>query len=199
MKSKALIVIACCLLGSTSAWAQDEEGGGGGGGGRGRGRGGNQPPAQSGGHGGSRYSQRRRRRHESAAGQGRIPECAGGGRRAGRQLALHRAIGQPDHKLDKDGNVTSYMEDTGSGQRLHFRLEGPPDCRAVGAARVSVLAPTKQCSQKKSTGTASDSRRISSSTRRAACTSPISWGYSRKGSGPAVYYVKPDGQHHQDH
>lgn len=193
MKSKALIVIACCLLGSTSAWAQDEEGGGGGGG-RGRGRGGNQPPPPV---------------ADTVAPD--IPNVVAGGTKVtlvkdGFQNA-QGAVAAPDGsllftersanrimKLDKDGNVTSYMEATGQANGITFDSKGRLIAVQFEPARVSVLAPTKSTLTEKIDGHAFGQPKDLIVDKKGGVYFTDILGIFAEGVGPGVYYVKPDGQ-----
>ena len=123
MRSKALIVIALCLLGSTFALAQDEEGGGGRGGRGGRGRG-NQPPPPA---------------PETTAPD--IPGVVAGGTKV--QLVkdgftdAQGIVAAPDGsvlftertankitKADKDGNLSTYLENTRGANGISFDPKG---------------------------------------------------------------------------
>jgi len=117
MKSKALIVIVCCLLGSTLARAQDEDAPGGGGRGRGRGGPSGPPPPVA----------------DTVAPD--IPSVVAGGTKV--QLVkdgfqdAQGAVAAPDGsllftersanrimKLDKDGNISTYMQGTSETNSL---------------------------------------------------------------------------------
>ena len=179
MKSKALIVIACFVLamllpglpGGLSA--QDDEGGG-----RGGGRGGqNQAPppapeteatAIAGVVAAGTKVQLIKEGFRDAQGATVAPD--------GSLLFTERSANRI-HKIDKDGNISTYMENTRGVHNFSFDAKG----RAIGLrwdpAQVAVIAPTQTVLADKFEG--------------AGFGRPKDLVIDKKGG---VYYVRPDGR-----
>jgi sugar lactone lactonase YvrE len=196
MKSKALMVIACVVLamflpglpGVLSG--QDDEGGG-----RGGGRGGqNQapPPAPE---------------TEAAS----IPGVVAAGTKV--QLIkegfrdAQGATAAPDGsllfterstnrilKVDKDGNISTYMENTRGVHNFSFDSKG----RAIGLrwdpAQVAVIAPTQTVLSNKFENAGFGRPKDLVIDKKGGVYFTDQLGIFADGIGPGVYYVKPDGR-----
>jgi gluconolactonase len=191
MKTKALVVIALCLLGSTFALAQ-EDGAPASGGGRG-GRGGQNlpPPAK-----------------ETVAPD--IPGVVAGGTKVqlvkeGLQDAQGATAG-PDGsllfaerganriaKVDKDGTLSTYMENTSQTNTFVFDPKG----RVIGAqwtpARVAVLGPTRTVLADKFEGHEFGQPKDLIADKKGGVYFTDQRGVFAEGVGPGVYYIKPNG------
>ena len=193
MRSKALIVIALCLLGSTFALAQDEEGGGGRGrGGRGRG---NQPPPPA---------------PETTAPD--IPGVVAGGTKV--QLVkdgftdAQGIVAAPDGsvlftersankitKADKDGNLSVYLENTQAANGISFDPKGRLIAARYGASpAVAVLAPTPSVLSSKFGDQGYGHPKDLVVDKKGGVYFPDQAGIFADGIGPAVFYVTPDGK-----
>lgn len=190
MKSKALIVIALCLLGSTFALAQDE-------GAPGRGRGGrggqNEPPPPA---------------PETTTLD--IPGVVAGGLKValvkegftdaqgltaapdGSLLFTERSAKRIS-KVDSAGNITPYMENAGAVNSFSFDAKG----RAIGAlwdpGQIAVLAPTKAVLTDKFEDHGFGRPKDIVIDKKGGAYFVDSMGLFAEGIGPAVYYVKPEG------
>ena len=192
MKSKALIVIVCCLLGSTLAWAQDEDAPAGG---RGRGRGGpsGPPPPVA----------------DTVAPD--IPSVVAGGTKV--QLVkdgfqdAQGAVAAPDGsllftersanrimKLDKDGNISTFMDGTSETNGLSFDSKGRAIAVQFNPPRVAVLAPTKSTLVDKFEGHAFGQPKDLVIDKKGGVYFTDILGLFAEGVGPGVYYIKPGGQ-----
>jgi hypothetical protein len=173
------------------AWAQDEEGGGGGGG-RGRGRGGNEPPAKV---------------ADTVAPD--IPNVVAGGTKVtlvkdGFQNA-QGAVAAPDGsllftersanrimKLDKDGNVTSYMEATGQANGITFDSKGR--LIAVQFEPAAFPCSPDEARSRKNRWAPLDVKDLIGD-KKGVLHRYL--GYSRRVGTAST--LKPDGRDHQDH
>jgi gluconolactonase len=193
MKSKALIVIACCLLGSTLAWAPDDEGGGGGGRGRGRGAANEAPPTArdtvapdiSNVVAGGTKVQLVKDDFKDAQGAAVLPD----GSLIFPERSLNRIM-----KLDKDGNITSYMENTSQANGFAFDSKGRLIAVQFQPAQVAVLAPTKSTLVDKVDGHGFGQPKDLAVDKKGGVYFTDRLGIFAEGVGPGVYYVKPDGQ-----
>jgi len=199
MKSKALIVMAGVLLAILLpglpghpglSWAQDDEGGGRGGAGRG---GQNQAPPPA---------------PETEATN--IPDVVAGGTKV--QLIkegfrdAQGATAAPDGsflftersanhilKVDKDGKISTYMENTRGVHNFSFDAKG----RAIGLrwdpAEVAVIAPTQTVLSDKFEGSGFGRPKDLVIDKKGGVYFTDQLGIFADGIGPSVYYVKPDG------
>ena len=193
MKSKALIVIVCCLLGSTLARAQDEDAPGGGGRGRGRGGPSGPPPPVA----------------DTVAPD--IPSVVAGGTKV--QLVkdgfqdAQGAVAAPDGsllftersanrimKLDKDGNISTYMQGTSETNGLSFDSKGRAIAVQFNPARVAVLAPTKSTLVDTIDGHGFGQPKDLVIDKKGGVYFTDILGLFAEGVGPGVYYIKPGGQ-----
>ena len=191
MRSKALIVIALCLLASTFALAQDEEGGGRGRGGRGRG---NQPPPPA---------------AETTAPD--IPGVVAGGTKV--QLIkegftdAQGVVAAPDGsvlftersankitKVDKDGNFSTYMENVKETNGISFDPKG----RLIGVrynpGEVVVLAPAPAVLSSKFGNDGYGHPKDLVVDKKGGVYFPDQAGIFADGIGPNVFYVTADGK-----
>jgi gluconolactonase len=97
-------------------------------------------------------------------------------------------------KLDKDGNFSSYMEDTNATNSFLFDLKG----RAIAVERmpsqVGVLAPARSTLADKFEGHGFGNLNDLSIDKRGGVYFTDDRGIPADGIKPAVYYLKPDGQ-----
>jgi len=197
MKSKALIVMAGVVLATLLpglpghpglSWAQDDEGGA-----RGGGRGQNQTPPPA---------------PETEATN--IPDVVAAGTKVqlikeGFQDA-QGATAAPDGsllftersanrilKVDKDGKISTYMENTRGVHNFSFDSKG----RAIGLRweppQVAVIAPTPAVLSDKFEGAGFGRPKDLVIDRKGGVYFTDQLGVFADGIGPSVYYVKPDG------
>ena len=194
MRSKALIVIALCLLGSTFALAQDEEGGGGGRGRGGRGRG-NQPPPPApettapdiaGVVAGGTKVQLVKEGFTDAQGMVAAPD--------GSVLFTERSANKIT-KVDRDGNLTTYMENTRAANGISFDPKG----RLIGvrygdAPGVAVLAPAPSVLSSKFGNDGYGHPKDLVVDKKGGVYFADQAGIFADGIQPGVFYVTPDGK-----
>ena len=187
MKSKALIMVALCLLGSTLASGQRGEGQRGGGGGRG-----DQPPPPlftiapdiPGVVKGGTKVELIKEGFMGAQGATQGPDGS---------LLFTERMANKITKIDKDGNISTYMEDTSATNSFSFDPKG----RAIGVQwmppGVAVLAPTK--SQLADTFEGHGFGRANDLTidKKGGVYFTDDLGFPEMMIKPAVYYVKPAG------
>ena len=194
MRSKALVVIALCLLGSTFALAQDE-GAPAPGGGRGRGGRGGQnlppPPAKDtvapdipGVVAGGTKVQLIKEGFQDTQGATAGPD--------GSLLIAERGANRIS-KVDKDGTISTYMENTSQTNTFAIDSKG----RAIGAqwapARVAVLGPTQTVLADKFDGHEFGQPKDLVVDKKGGVYFTDQLGLFAEGVGPGVYYVKPSG------
>ena len=187
MKSQALSVIVLCLLGSTFAFGQRGEGQRGGGGGRG-----DQPPPPlftlapdiPGVVKGGTKVELIKEGFMGAQGATQGPDGS---------LLFTERMANKITKIDKDGNISTYMEDTSATNSFSFDSKG----RAIGVQwmppGVAVLAPTK--SQLADTFEGHGFGRANDLTidKKGGVYFTDDLGFPEMMIKPAVYYVKPAG------
>ena len=195
MKSKALIVIACFVLAMLPAlpglsWGQDDEGGG-----RGGGRGGqNQPPPPAaeteatsiaGVVAAGTKVQLIKEGFRDAQGATAAPD--------GSLLFAERSTNRI-HKVDKDGNISTYMENTRGVHNFSFDAKG----RAIGLRwdppQVALIAPTQKVLSDKFEGAGYGRPKDLVIDKKGGVYFTDQLGIFADGIGPGVYYVRPDGR-----
>ena len=196
MKSKALMVIACFVLalflpglpGVVSG--QDDEGGG-----RGGGRGGqNQPPPPApeteatsiaGVVAAGTKVQLIKEGFRDAQGATAAPD--------GSLLFAERSTNRI-HKVDKDGNISTYMENTRGVHTFSFDSKG----RAIGLRweppQVAVIAPTQKVLSDKFENAGFGRPKDLVIDKKGGVYFTDQLGIFADGIGPGVYYVRPDGR-----
>jgi gluconolactonase len=193
MKSKALLVIACVVLamllpGLSSG--QDDEGGG-----RGGGRGGqNQPPPPAaeteatsiaGVVAAGTKVQLVKEGFRDAQGATAAPD--------GSLLFAERSTNRI-HKVDKDGNISTYMENTRGVHNFSFDSKG----RAIGLRwdppQVALIAPTQTVLSDKFDGAGYGRPKDLVIDKKGGVYFTDQLGIFADGIGPGVYYVRPDGR-----
>jgi gluconolactonase len=188
MRSKALIVVAFCLLGSTFALGQRGDGQrGGGGGGRA-----DQPPPPPftlapdipGVVAGGTKVMLIKEGFNGAQGATQAPD--------GSFLFTERMANKIT-KIDKDDNISSYMEDTSATNSFSFDAKG----RAIGVqwmpAGVAVLAPTKMTLADKFENHGFGRPNDLTIDKKGGVYFTDDLGIPADMIKPAVYYVKPAG------
>jgi gluconolactonase len=97
-------------------------------------------------------------------------------------------------KLDKDGNVSSYMENTSQANGFAFDSKGRLIAVQYEPPRISVLAPTKSTLAEKFEGHGFGHPKDLVIDKKGGVYFSDILGIFAEGVGPAVYYVKPAGQ-----
>ena len=189
MKSKALMVMALCLIGSTFALAQRGEGQRGGGGGGGRA---DQPPPPlftlapdiPGVVKGGTKVELIKEGFNGAQGATQGPDGS---------LLFTERMANKITKIDKDGNITTYMEETSATNSFSFDSKG----RAIGVQwmppGVAVLAPTKSQLADAFEGHGFGRANDLTIDKKGGVYFTDDLGFPDKMIKPAVYYVKPAG------
>ena len=187
MKAKALIVIALCMLGSTFVLGQRGEPQRGGGGGRG-----DQPPPPlftlapdiPGVVKGGTKVELIKEGFMGAQGATQGPDGS---------LLFTERMANRITKIDKDGNISSYMEDTSATNSFSFDSKG----RAIGVqwmpAGVAVLAPTKTSLADKFEAHGFGRPNDLTIDKKGGVYFTDDLGIPENTIKPAVYYVKPTG------
>ncbi len=188
MRSKALIVVAFCLLGSTFALGQRGDGQrGGGGGGRA-----DQPPPPPftlapdipGVVAGGTKVMLIKEGFNGAQGATQAPDGS---------LLFTERMANKITKIDKDDNISSYMEDTSATNSFSFDAKG----RAIGVqwmpAGVAVLAPTKMSLADKFENHGFGRPNDLTIDKKGGVYFTDDLGIPADMIKPAVYYVKPAG------
>ena len=189
MKSKALMVVLFCLVGSTFALGQRGEGQRGGGGGGGRA---DQPPPPlftvapdiPGVIAGGTKMQLVKEGFNGAQGATQAPDGS---------LLFTERMANKISKIDKDDNVTTYMEDTSATNSFSFDPKG----RAIGVQwmppGVAVLAPTKSTLADKFEDHGFGRANDLALDKKGGVYFTDDLGFPDKMIKPAIYYIKPDG------
>ena len=186
MRSKALIVVALCLLGSTIALGQRGDGQRGGGGRA------DQPPPPPftlapdipGVVAGGTKVQLIKEGFNGAQGATQAPDGS---------LLFTERMANKITKIDKDDNISSYMEDTSATNSFSFDAKG----RAIGVqwmpAGVAVLAPTKMSLADKFENHGFGRPNDLTIDKKGGVYFTDDLGIPADMIKPAVYYVKPAG------
>jgi gluconolactonase len=97
-------------------------------------------------------------------------------------------------KLDKDGNISTYMEGTNETNGISFDSKGRAIAVQFNPPRVAVLAPTKSTLADKFEGHGFGQPKDLVVDKKGGVYFTDRLGIFAEGVGPGVYYVKPDGQ-----
>jgi gluconolactonase len=97
-------------------------------------------------------------------------------------------------KLDKDGNISSYMENTSQANGFSFDSKGRLIAVQFEPAQVAVLAPTKATLADKFEGHGFGHPKDLVIDKKGGVYFSDQLGIFAEGVGPGVYYTKPGGQ-----